>query len=96
MQGKNDNAATTIITPNKTTPNAILSAFKVPSEKGIVFFAASEPIIAMGPIIGIYLPNSIIIPVVIFQKGVLSISPSKPEPLFAADDVNSYNISENP
>ena len=31
-----------------------------------------------------------------FQKGVLSESPSKPEPLLAAEEVYSYSISLNP
>ena len=31
-----------------------------------------------------------------FQNGVLSPRPSKPDPLLAAADVNSYSISEKP
>ena len=35
-------------------------------------------------------------PVAIFQGTVLSPRPSKPEPLLAAEEVNSYRISEKP
>ena len=34
-------------------------------------------------------PNSRTIPVAMFQGGLLSDSPSKPDPLFAAAEVNS-------
>ena len=40
--------------------------------------------------------NNKTIPVVMFQNGLLSPKPSKPDPLFAAEDVYSYNISEKP
>lgn len=35
-------------------------------------------------------------PVEMFQNTVLSPNPSKPEPLFAEDDVNSYNTCDTP
>ena len=47
-------------------------------------------------IIDKYLPISITIPVDTFQNTVVSLSPSNPEPLFAADVVNWYIISDKP
>ncbi len=35
-------------------------------------------------------------PVEMFQNTVLSPNPSKPEPLFAEDDVNPYNTCDTP
>ena len=57
---------------------AIVSAFNVPSDSGTVFLAAREPAIAIGPIIGKYLPMSITVPQAIFQNGTLSPKPFKP------------------
>ena len=45
---------------------------------------------------GIKRPSSMTSPVSIFQNGVLSPSPSKPEPLLADAEVNSYSISDKP
>ena len=56
-------------------PNATVSTFNVPSDSGIVFLEAREPAIAIGPIIGKYLPISVTVPVAIFQKAVLSQAP---------------------
>ncbi len=49
-----------------------------------------------GPIIGKNLASNITTPQAIFQKGVLSPRPSKPLPLLAEEEVNSYSISLNP
>ena len=46
--------------------------------------------------IGIYRASNITMPVEMFQNTVLSPNPSKPEPLFAEDDVNSYNTCDTP
>ena len=90
--GKKDKAATIAITTKMTKPKVEVSVFKVPELSGINFFSASNPAIATGPIIGKKRPKSNIIPVEIFQNGVLSPNPSKPLPLLAADEVYSYNI----
>src|SRR5262245_41364761 len=94
--GKKDNAAIMIITESNTATNAGLSTFRVPELSGIYFFEASEPAMARGPTIGMNLPKSMQTPQSTFQNGVASVSPSNPEPLFAADDVNSYSISLKP
>jgi hypothetical protein len=51
---------------------------------------------ATGPMIGINLDSNSTIPVEIFHHGVLSPSPSNPDPLLAEEEVNSYSISLNP
>ena len=94
--GKNDSAAIMMITERRTATNAGLSTFSVPELSGINFFEANDPAIASGPMMGINLPNSIHRPHRIFQNGVASPRPSNPEPLFAADEVNSYSISLKP
>ena len=85
--GKYDNAVMITITANVIAPNVTDSTRKVPADSGMNFLFAINPTIAMGPIIGRNLPNSMAKPAVIFQKGLLSASPSKPLPLFALDDV---------
>lgn len=87
--GKNERAATMMITESSTAINARLSTFNVPLLSGIYFLVAKDPAIANGPMIGINLPNNIASPHRIFQKGVASPKPSKPEPLLAAAEVNS-------
>ena len=87
--GKNDNAATMNITANVITPNVTVSVLRVPALSGIYFFCAKRPAIATCPMIGMNLLNINTIPHEIFQNHVLSPSPSKPEPLLAAQDVNS-------
>lgn len=94
--GKKDNAAMMIMTDSNTATNAGLSTFKVPALSGMYFLEARDPAMAIGPMIGMNLPKSIARPHKIFQKGVASPRPSKPEPLLAEADVNSYNISLNP
>ena len=94
--GKNDKAAIIAITAKTIIPKIEVSVFKVPALSGIYFLLASNPAIANGPIIGMKRLKSNTIPVVIFQNGLLSPKPSKPEPLLAALEVYSYNISENP
>ncbi len=80
--GKNDSAAMMMITHNNTALNATLSTLSVPALSGMYFFDASEPAIANGPMIGMNLASNITKPHMIFQNGVLSLSPSKPDPLF--------------
>src|SRR5450432_2682271 len=94
--GKNDRAATIRITENTIMPNVLVSVFNVPADSGTNFFLASMPAIAIGPIIGRKRERSITSPHVIFQNGTPSPKPSKPEPLFAEEEVYSYNISEKP
>ena len=93
--GKNANAATINITAKVINPKVPVSVFNVPALSGMNFFFANNPAIATGPIIGKNLDNNITKPQVIFQKtdGV-SPKPSKPLPLFAAEEVYSYSISE--
>src|SRR5215213_7870925 len=81
--GKNESAAIMIITESNTATNAGLSTLRVPELSGTYFFEASDPAIANGPMIGINRPKSIHTPQRIFQNGVASPSPSKPEPLLA-------------
>ena len=87
--GKNSNAPSITTTENNTTPNIPESIFNEPDDSGVYFFTERKPAMAIGPIIGINLPSSIAMPVPIFQNGVLSPSPSNPEPLLAAADENS-------
>ena len=94
--GKNDNAAMMAITAKTMTPKIVVSVFSVPALSGMYFLLANNPAIANGPIIGKNLLNNKTIPVEMFQNGLLSPKPSKPEPLLAALEVNSYSISENP
>src|SRR6187431_2761230 len=89
--GKNESAAMMMITESNTATKAGLSTFNVPELSGIYFFEASDPAIARGPMIGMNLPNNMARPQRIFQKGVASPSPSKPDPLLAAEEVNSYS-----
>ncbi len=53
------------------------------------FFFINEPAIASWITMDKYRPKNMARPVVIFQNMVLSASPSKPEPLLAADEENS-------
>src|SRR6218665_291874 len=94
--GKNDKAAMIAITAKTIIPNIEVSVFNVPALSGMYFLLASSPAIASGPMIGKKRDSSKTIPVVMFQNGLLSPSPSNPLPLLAALDVYSYNISENP
>ena len=87
--GKKSSAPRITTTENNTIPKIGESNFNEPDDSGVYFFAEINPAIAIGPMIGMNLPRSIAIPVPIFQNGVLSPSPSKPDPLFAAEDENS-------
>lgn len=74
---------------NKITRNVELSVLNVPIVTGALFLDSSEPATAIKAIMEKYRPNNITKPVEMFQKGVLSPRPSNPEPLFAAEEVNS-------
>src|SRR5690606_3826538 len=87
--GKNANAATITITAKTINPKLAVSVFSVPAPSGIYLFSDKIPAIAIGPTIGINLPNNKTIPVLIFHHKVLSPKPSKPLPLFADAEVNS-------
>ena len=87
--GKKDNAAMINITAKTISPKVGVSAFKVPALSGTCFFEARIPAMAMGPMIGRNLESNKTTPVVIFHHGLLSPSPSKPLPLFAAEEVYS-------
>ena len=52
-------------------------------------FAASEPAMASGRMMGMNRASSMTMPVATFQGTVLSPRPSKPEPLFALAELNS-------
>ena len=73
--GKNDNAATIIMTANTITPKVTVSVLSVPADSGMNFLLASIPAIATGPMIGKNLPTNITIPVLTFQKILLAVSP---------------------
>ncbi|MNY44828.1 hypothetical protein D3C86_1798870 [compost metagenome] len=77
------------ITTKVITPNVNVSVFKVPADSGMYFFEANNPAIATGPMIGRKRPRISTKPVSTFQKILLSPSPSKPDPLFAAAEVFS-------
>lgn len=94
--GKKESAATIAITANTIIPNVLVSVFSVPALSGINFFLARIPAMATGPMIGRKRESNITVPQVIFQNGTPSPKPSKPEPLLADEEVNSYNISEKP
>ena len=94
--GKKLNAARINITANTIIPNVPVSVFNVPALSGTYFFLASMPAMATGPMIGRNLASNITTPQAIFQKGVLSPRPSKPLPLLADEEVNSYSISLKP
>src|SRR6185312_12965810 len=94
--GKKDSAATMRITDRTIIPKVPVSVFRVPALSGMYFFLARIPAIATGPMMGKKRDKSITVPHAIFQKGVLSPSPSNPDPLLAEEEVNSYNISEKP
>ena len=94
--GKKDKAAKIMMTANVINPNVSVSVFRVPALSGIYFLLAKIPAMAIGPMIGKYLDKIIMIPQLMFHQGVLSPKPSKPLPLFAAEDVYSYNISLKP
>ena len=94
--GKKDSAATITITANTMMPKVAVSVFNVPALSGTYFLVASKPAIATGPMMGRYRESSITKPQEIFQNGVLSPNPSKPLPLLAEEEVNSYSISLKP
>ncbi|MNE67516.1 hypothetical protein D3C80_1631270 [compost metagenome] len=77
-------------------PNKALSVRKVPDVSGTGFLTASEPATASMVITEKYRPMNITIPVEIFQNGVASPRPSNPEPLLAAEEVNSYKACVSP
>ena len=87
--GKNDKAAMMNMTAKIIMAKVEVSVFKVPALSGTYFFFASIPAMASGPMMGKNLPKIITRPQAIFQKGVLSPSPSKPLPLLAEEEVNS-------
>ena len=71
------------------TPKVASSTPSVPADCAVARFAASEPAIASGRMIGMKRASSITMPVATFHGTVLSPSPSKPEPLLALDELNS-------
>src|SRR5271165_6481717 len=87
--GMNERAPTRSTVPRSMKANVRLSVRKVPEEYGTRFFAARKPARAIGKTKAGNRPRSKTMPQATFQAGVLSPSPSKPDPLFAADEVNS-------
>ena len=75
------------MTASVMNPKVNVSVFSVPEPSGMNFFSARHPAMAIGPIIGINLERRRTIPVEIFHQGVLSPRPSKPDPLFAEEEV---------
>ena len=87
--GKNAKAAIIRMTAKTIKPKVEVSVFKVPADSGMYFLLAKIPAMATGPMIGKKRLNISTMPVEIFHHGVLSPKPSKPEPLFAAEEVYS-------
>src|SRR6476661_3405456 len=94
--GKNDRAVMMRMTAKVMTPNVHESVLSVPADSGMYFLLAKRPTMATGPIMGKYRAMIKAKPVVTFQKTLLSPRPSNPLPLFAVEEVYSYNISVNP
>ena len=94
--GKNESAATMMITAKTITPNVPVSVFKVPALSGTNFFFARMPAMASGPMMGRNLESNMIIPSLIFQNGEFALKPPNSDPLLADAELNSYNISEKP
>ncbi|MNN66148.1 hypothetical protein D3C81_1817050 [compost metagenome] len=76
--------------------NRPLSVRNVPIVSGTGCLRSSEPATASRAITETYRPSSMTTPVIIFQKVLLSASPSKPEPLFAAEETYSYRTCVKP
>ena len=75
--------------PSNIPANVSVSVRRVPLVCGTRFFTARNPASAIGSTSAGNRPRSKTIPVATFQAGVLSPSPSNPEPLLAAAEVNS-------
>src|SRR5262249_3608461 len=107
--GRNSSAPTSSTVPSSTKANVSVSVRMVPDVKGVGFLAARLPASASGATIGMKRPSSMTRPVAMSQYGLygdggvrlssgrlspqVSPSPSKPEPLLAEDEENSYRIS---
>ena len=74
--GKNDSAATMMITANIITPKVPVSVFNVPADSGTNFLFARIPAIATGPMIGRKRDTKITKPVLTFQKILLAVRPA--------------------
>ena len=85
----NDRAPTRSTVPSSIPANVRLSVRSVPVVSGTRFFTASDPASASGSTSAGNRPSSRTTPVAMFQAGLLSASPSNPDPLFAAAEVNS-------
>ena len=94
--GMNSSAPTIKTVPSSTTPKRKVSVRNVPADSGVARFAANEPAMASGAMIGMNRAKSITRPVAIFHGTVLSPSPSNPDPLLAAAELYSYRISLKP
>src|SRR5947208_1147708 len=79
--GRNDRAPTRSTVPRSIPANVRSSVRRVPLVWGTRFLAARDPAIASGRTIAGNRPSSRTTPVATFQAGVLSPSPSNPEPL---------------
>ena len=76
-----------MMTAKVIRPNVGVSVASVPALSGTYFLSASRPAIATGPMMGINRPSNMTKPVETFQKKLLSLNPSKPDPLLALDEV---------
>jgi hypothetical protein len=84
-----ESAPTRITVPNNIPANMRSSVLSVPVVSGTRFLTERNPATANGKIKAGNRPIKSTIPVAMFQAGLLSASPSKPEPLLAAAEVNS-------
>ena len=75
--------------PSSIAANVRSLVRSVPDVCGTRFFWARKPAIAIGSTSAGNRPSSRTIPVAMFQAGLLSARPSKPEPLLAEAEVNS-------
>src|SRR6185503_3222488 len=75
-EGKNANAAIIIMTANTITPKVAVSVLSVPDDSGMNFLFASNPAIAIGPMMGRYLPKNMIRPLLTFQNISFEVNPA--------------------
>ncbi len=85
----NERAPTRSTVPSSIAANVRSLVKSVPDVCGVRFFSARKPAMAIGSTSAGNRPSKRTTPVAMFQAGLLSDNPSKPEPLLAAAEVNS-------
>src|SRR5690606_14841136 len=94
--GKKVSAPMTMMVAASRVAKTPPSTLSVPLDSALRRLADSEPTMARGRMIGLNRASSMTMPVARFHGTVSSPSPSKPEPLLALAEVNSYRISLKP